>query len=461
MADAGSAVESFGGFTRYVDDSGGGDDAGGGGGGDDAGSGGGGDDAGDVAYRRAEAACVAVRKAGAYVRLLERSWRLDRDSAVAAARPRLVAATEHLAGAEAAALAAFAGRAGGPCAYTREGELLIDVLADVALAGFAAELAPARFLCNETFEIREPGAVAYVLRNALEAQCGATAARAARREAGGATQLTLAAGRGDDARVRMLIALGALGQWNLSTSGPAALLAACGARQRRAVEALLAVPGRAVDVNCGALVSSLPDTDLARFLLSRGAHVGNALSYIFRGQPASVMRISTLRLLLDHGANANEQDGEGDTALLHLLKNCSRHGDEQAECAAMRLLLDHGASPNIITKDGLTPLRLAYINGLPDAAVLLRERGAIGPQQRGPGGAGVGGIGVDVGAGVGIGVGNRRQNIELRKLLRRSRPIENPNVSILSKALNRAAFPGLLALTMCLCSADCRDTGPG
>ena len=96
------------------------------------------------------------------------------------------------------------------------------MLADVALAGFAAELAPARFLCNETFEIREPGAVADVLRNALEAQCGASAARAARRENAklpsgrhhtdsfsGTTQLMRASARGEDARVRQLRALGA------------------------------------------------------------------------------------------------------------------------------------------------------------------------------------------------------------------------------------------------------------
>ena len=122
---------------------------------------------------------------------------------------------------EAAALAAFAGQGGGPCAYTRLGEQLIDVLAEVALAGFAAELAPARFLCNETFEIREPGAVADVLRNALEVQCGAMASRTARREItelayeietiGGTstTQLIRAAAHGEDARVRALVALGA------------------------------------------------------------------------------------------------------------------------------------------------------------------------------------------------------------------------------------------------------------
>ena len=112
----------------------------------------------------------------------------------------------------------------GPCADDPLGEALIDALADVALAGFAAELSACRFLCNETFQVREPGAVADVLRRAVEQQCGASAVRAARREAAelpvhtldrahrveGTTQLVRAAARGDEPRVRVLVALGAL-----------------------------------------------------------------------------------------------------------------------------------------------------------------------------------------------------------------------------------------------------------
>ena len=115
----------------------------------------------------------------------------------------------------------------GPCADDPLGEALIDALADVALAGFAAELSACRFLCNETFQVRDPGAVADVLRRAVEQQCGASAVRAARREAAelaelpahtldrahrveGTTQLVRAAARGDEPRVRVLVALGAL-----------------------------------------------------------------------------------------------------------------------------------------------------------------------------------------------------------------------------------------------------------
>ena len=131
------------------------------------------------------------------------------------------------------------------------------MLADVAVAGFAAELAPARFLCNEIFEIREPGAVADVLRNALEAQCGATVARAARREDAelqtgdgkallirGTTQLIRAAARGEDAHVRALVALGAP-RGSVARAAWLRWSAAAWARangRQRALEALLVIP---------------------------------------------------------------------------------------------------------------------------------------------------------------------------------------------------------------------------
>ena len=201
-----------------------------------------------LAYEHAEGARAAVRAA--------RTAAAADGGGGGGGGGALAAAKAALAAAEAAALAAFAGQGGGPCAYTRLGEALIDVLADVAVAGFAAELAPARFLCNETFEIREPGAVADVLRNALEAQCGATAARASRREDAelpsgsggevaavrGTTQLIRAAARGEDARVRTLVALGAsrssADRWRCWSAAAWARANGC----RRALEALLVIP---------------------------------------------------------------------------------------------------------------------------------------------------------------------------------------------------------------------------
>ena len=174
----------------------------------------------DAAYARAEDDRAARRAAR------RRLGRAGGESEAGLARDAVAAAEARLALSEPAAQAAFADQGGGPCAYTALGERLIDILADVAVAGFAAELAPARFLCNETFELRERGAVAEVLSTALELQCGARAARAARRaraempngaEGGGATafvdgttQLMRAASRDELApRVRALVALGA------------------------------------------------------------------------------------------------------------------------------------------------------------------------------------------------------------------------------------------------------------
>ena len=212
-----------------------------------------------TSYVRAErdrAAAYALAEAGrAAVRAARARFTADDAAATAALAAALSAAEAALAASEAAALAAFAGESGGPCAYTRLGEALIDVLADVAAEGFAAELAPARFLCNETFEIREPGAVADVLRNALEAQCGATAARAARRESAklptgrgyiismeGTTQLIRAAVLGEDARVRALVALGAPRGSADSRRHVSAAAWALASGCRRTLEALLVIP---------------------------------------------------------------------------------------------------------------------------------------------------------------------------------------------------------------------------
>ena len=125
------------------------------------------------AYRRAEADRAALRAARAAIPAGDGGLR------GAMARRGVTAAEAALAASEAAALAAFAGRGGGPCAYTREGEALVDALPLVALAGFAPEVAHCRLLCNETLEIRDEGAIAWVLCAAAEAQCCTLAARRA------------------------------------------------------------------------------------------------------------------------------------------------------------------------------------------------------------------------------------------------------------------------------------------
>ena len=203
-----------------------------------------------VAYARAEAARAAVRTARAAAAVAGGGGGGEGGA--------LAAAEAALAASEAAALAAFAGQGGGPCAYTALGEQLLDALAAGARAGFAAELSRCRYLCGETFRVREVGATAEALRTALEAQCGASAARAARREDAelptgdgmtdiieGTTQLIRAAARGEDARVRALVALGAsrasADRWFFLQYRSAAAWARVNGCQR-ALEALLVIP---------------------------------------------------------------------------------------------------------------------------------------------------------------------------------------------------------------------------
>jgi hypothetical protein len=72
------------------------------------------------------------------------------------------------------------------------------------------------------------------------------------------------------------------------------------------------------------------------------------------------------QLFLDHGANPNALDGDGQPAVFHAWENPESVG----------ALLDHGANIDIRGKDGDTPLLFYVYNGRWDAARLVLERGA-------------------------------------------------------------------------------------
>ena len=174
----------------------------------------------------------------------------------------------------------------GPCADDQLGEELLDLLPILAIAGFAPEISSCRFLCNETFEIREPGAIADVLKNALEA-LGASAKRAL------PGSLSRAVQEGDVPMVRLLLALGA----------PMNEVA----------------PFRDT-VLTTAVLSHHPD--VVELLLARGADINLQNTY-FACTALIVAAIQAdeamVRLLLKHGADTTLQTSDGWTALSYAL----------------------------------------------------------------------------------------------------------------------------------------------
>ena len=87
---------------------------------------------------------------------------------------------------------------------------LIDLLGIVAAVGYACEVSHCLCLCGETWRKGDKGATNDTISRCLERQCGASAARAAKREGSGWTQLMRAADQNNLPRVLQLVQLGAL-----------------------------------------------------------------------------------------------------------------------------------------------------------------------------------------------------------------------------------------------------------
>jgi ankyrin repeat protein len=79
--------------------------------------------------------------------------------------------------------------------------------------------------------------------------------------------------------------------------------------------------------------------------------------------------IKTVGLLLDKGADVNEQDAAGETALMLSATSGSPE--------IVKLLLDKGADVNARSKAGYTALMLFSLVGRPDAVKLLLDKGAV------------------------------------------------------------------------------------
>ena len=191
----------------------------------------------------------------------------------------------------------------GPAADSALGERLLDVLPLVAALGFAADVSQHVALCGLTWRRGDRGATNDMLVRSLERQCGAKAARAARREdfvhptrgtIEGSTQLIRAALLNNLPRVLQLVQLGAPLDATDRDDGPyAALQCACREGHERAAEALLdgKYEGRGANID-------LLSTDWTPLMLA-----------------SAYRRNGVVRLLLARGARQEPQDTGGRTAL--------------------------------------------------------------------------------------------------------------------------------------------------
>ncbi|KAJ7922682.1 ankyrin repeat-containing domain protein [Mycena leptocephala] len=138
---------------------------------------------------------------------------------------------------------------------------------------------------------------------------------------------------------------------------------------------------RGADVNTRAgdfgtalnIASHYGDYELARLVIEHGAKLsvpkrwkGPCYPVAPLYEAASKGHIDICRLLLERGADVNEKETDGYTAL-HVASD---------QYAIWRLLLEHGADVNLKTKDGWTALHAASMYGAYETCCLLLEHGA-------------------------------------------------------------------------------------
>src|SRR6266702_3053945 len=114
---------------------------------------------------------------------------------------------------------------------------------------------------------------------------------------------------------------------------------------------------------------------IARLLLERGVDVNarkkNKTTPLHSA--ASQGWLKTAQVLLDHGANADAENDEGDTPL-NLVARCD---DELEDCGDIaRLLLERGVDVNARNKNKTTPLHSAAFGGGSKVARVLLDQGA-------------------------------------------------------------------------------------
>ncbi len=116
--------------------------------------------------------------------------------------------------------------------------------------------------------------------------------------------------------------------------------------------------------------------DKARGLLIRGAHINFATpTYMHRSLhlAAQCGRKEMLELLLAHGADVDDTDTFGNTALM---KATCRGNANPAHTSCVKILLEHKAAINATTCSGYTALMAGALIGHQEITKLLVDHGA-------------------------------------------------------------------------------------
>ena len=239
----------------------------------------------------------------------------------------------------------------GPAADSVLGERLIDVIGIVAAMGFAAEVAHCLYLCGETWRKGDKGATNDMLARSMEKQGWAAllrAARAAKREGSGTTQLIRAAMINDLPRVLQLVQLGASLELKDPNASLTALHLACMQGHEHVARALLdgKFEGRGAEVDARSKTGWTP-----LMIASSNGHE------------------AIVRLLLARGARQDLQASDGWTSL-HVAVFSHHAAILALMCAAP------GAAAALALRNsaGQTPLHLAIASGRTACEAVLRAR---------------------------------------------------------------------------------------
>ncbi|KAK4444208.1 ankyrin repeat-containing domain protein [Podospora aff. communis PSN243] len=200
----------------------------------------------------------------------------------------------------------------------------------------------------------------------------------------GRTALYLASQRGHHGMVKALLDMEADPNLTLPTPrlwSPLGIAAACGYTRcvrhllKRGADANLAASSNGTALSFAAVKGQV---DICRLMLEEAAADPNSplispsIIILILGQnpgPDDEVRLKTIELLLDHGADADRVDSDGNPLLSRVLKY-----DLAGEVCEQ--LLDHGADINQCDAEGWTPLHHAVLEDLNIIAHLLVLRGA-------------------------------------------------------------------------------------